>query len=314
MTRPVSVRTQQAAEEIGQNLAAWRKLLGARAALGLIFRRRFPVLGGLNLFAADRLAPRRRRRRPGGGRVVVWHACGDRRGRLVRVAVSAFLALVAGAGVSSQWNEWLLFTHAVDFGQKDELFHKDLGFYVFRLPFLSFLTSWLFFSFVMILIITAVQHYLNGGIRLQVERDYVTPQVKAHLSLLLGVLALVKAADYWLQRYELVFSTRGVIDGATYTDVNVQRPAIYLLLLISILSFGLLVTNIFRRGWQLPAVTVGLWAFCAIVAGSIYPAFVQRFRVEPAQSTKERTYVVRNIEATRQAYGLDTVEQRTLDQ
>ena len=290
----------------------WRNVLGARIVLALIFISVFFVLCWVNLFVADRLAPHHRPAGPEEELLAVWHEFTDRRARLVRVAVSAFLALIAGAGVSSQWNEWLLFTNAVDFGQKDPVFQQDIGFYVFRLPFLSFLTSWLFFTFVMILIITAVQHYLNGGIRLQVERDYVTPQVKAHLSLLLGVLALVKAADYWLQRYELLFSQRGAIDGATYTDVNVQRPAIYLLLLISILSFGLLITNIFRRGWQLPAVTVGLWAFCAIVAGSLYPAFIQRFQVEPAQSTKERPYVERNIEATRRAYGLDAIEQRTL--
>jgi uncharacterized membrane protein (UPF0182 family) len=293
--------------------SVWRKVLGARIVLALIFISLFFVLCWVNLMVADRIAPSRRPAGPEEDLLEAWHAFVDRRARVVRVAVAGVLALIAGAGVSSQWNEWLLFTHPVKFNEVDPLFHKDIGFYVFKLPFLTFLTNWLFFSFVMILLITAVQHYLNGGIRLQVERDYVTPQVKAHLSLLLGVLALVKAADYWLQRYELVFSQRGVIDGATYTDVHVQRPAIYLLLLISVLSFGLLITNIFRRGWQLPAVTVGLWAFCAIVAGNVYPAFVQRFRVEPAQSTKERVYVERNIAATRSAYGLDNVEQRQFD-
>ncbi len=292
--------------------SVWRNVLGARIVLALIFISFFFVLCWVNLFVADRIAPNRRPAGPEEDLLEAWHLFVDRRARIVRVAVAGVLALIAGAGVSSQWNEWLLFTHAVDFGEVDPLFQKDIGFYVFRLPFLTFLTNWLFFSFVMILLITAVQHYLNGGIRLQVERDYVTPQVKAHLSLLLGVLALVKAADYWLQRYELLFSERGVVDGATYTDVNVQRPAIYLLLLISVLSFGLLITNIFRRGWQLPAVTVGLWAFCAIAAGNVYPAFVQRFRVEPAQSTKERIYVERNIAATRIAYGLDDVEERQL--
>jgi uncharacterized membrane protein (UPF0182 family) len=297
---------------LGQT-SVWRKVLGAQAVLALLFIALFFVLCWVNLVVADRLAPRRRPAGPEEELLEAWHNFVDRRARLVRIGVAGMLAGIAGAGVSSQWNEWLLFTNAVDFGQKDPLFGKDIGFYVFRLPFLSFLTNWLFFSFVMILLITAVQHYLNGGIRLQVERDYVTPQVKAHLSLLLGVLALVKAADYWLQRYELVLSQRGVIDGATYTDVNVQRPAIYLLLMISVLSFGLLVFNIFRRGWQLPAVTVGLWAFSAIAAGSVYPAFVQRFQVEPAQSTKEREFVERNIIATRAAYGLDKVERRSFE-
>ena len=89
----------------------------------------------------------------------------------------------------------------------------------------------------------------------------------------------MKAADYWLQRYALTYSTRGTVDGATYTDVKAQLPAIYLLLFIALLSFGLFIYNIWRRGWVLPVVAVGLWALVSLIAGVAYPAFVQRFQV-----------------------------------
>jgi uncharacterized membrane protein (UPF0182 family) len=293
--------------------SVWRSVLGARLALALVFIAAFFVMCWVNLYVADRLAPVFRPPGPEEDLLEPYHDFVGHRVRLVRVIVAGVFALIAGAGVSSQWNDWILFTHRVDFHESDPLFHKDIGFYVFQLPFLSFLVNWLFFSFVMIFLITAVAHYLNGGIRLQTVGERVTPQVKAHLSLLLGVLALVKAGDYWLGRYELTTSTRGVVEGATYTDVKVQLPAIHLLILISLLSFVLLLINIRRRGWQLPAVTVGLWAFVAIVAGTIYPAFVQRFQVEPAQSNKEATYVDRNINATRASYGLDKVEVRPYD-
>ena len=79
--------------------------------------------------------------------------------------MSLLLALIAGAGVSSEWNSWLLFTHGGSFGIKDPQFHKDIGFYVFKLPFLSFVSGWLFAAFLIILIVTSVAHYLNGGIR-----------------------------------------------------------------------------------------------------------------------------------------------------
>src|SRR5690606_41974563 len=102
------------------------------------------------------------------------------------------------------------------------------------MPFMSFVIDWLFASLLIVINVTLVAHFLNGGIRVQPPSPRVTPQVKAHLSVLLAALALVKTADYWLQRYELTTSGRGVVDGASYTDVNAQLPAINLLVLISV--------------------------------------------------------------------------------
>jgi uncharacterized membrane protein (UPF0182 family) len=291
----------------------WRSVLGARVVLALIFIGLFFAICWANLYIADRIAPVFRPPGPEEDLLEPYHVFIARRMRLARVLVALLFAVIAGAGAAGQWNDWLLFNNRVDFGIEDPQFHRDIGFYVFQLPFLSFVVNWFFFSFVMIFLITAVAHYLNGGIRLQTTGERVTPQVKAHLSLLLGVLALVKVADYYLARFELTTSSRGVVDGATYTDVKVQLPALNLLMAISLLSFVLLIINIRRRGWQLPAVTVGLWAFVALVAGNIYPAFVQRFSVDPAESSKEKTYVERNIEFTRMAYGLDDVDTQTFD-
>jgi uncharacterized membrane protein (UPF0182 family) len=128
--------------------------------------------------------------------------------------------------------------------------------------------------------------------------------VKAHLSVLLGLLALIKTAGYYLQRYNLTFSHRGTVDGATYTDVKAQLPAINLLVLISIAAVVLFIVNIWRRGWTLPILAVGLWAFVALVIGGIYPAFVQRVKVEPSESSKEAPYITRNINATREALNM----------
>ena len=215
--------------------------------------------------------------------------------------------MIAGAGASGQWNEYLLFRNHVSFGVKDPQFDKDVGFYVFQLPFLSWVVGWLFAAFVIVFIVTAVAHYLNGGIRVQTPFQRVTPQVKAHLSVLLALLALVKAAGYYLQQFSLATSTRGTVDGPTYTDVHAQLPAIRLLLVISLFSVALFLYNIFRRGWVLPVLGVGLWAFVAVVAGTIVPAFIQKFRVEPSESSKERPYIERNIEATKAAMNLDNV-------
>ena len=142
---------------------------------------------------------------------------------------------------------------------KDPQFHKDIGFYVFRLPFLQFAVGWIFAALLVVLIVTAVFHYLNGGIRLQSPFQRVTPQVKVHLSVILALMALTKTVQYYLARFELVFSRRGFVDGASYTDVQAQLPALNLLMVISIAAAVLFIANIFRKGWVFPIIAVGLW-------------------------------------------------------
>lgn len=280
-------------------------VLGAKLALAGIFIGAFFVVCLANLWIADRLAPRGRVPGPDEEFLRRYQDLVGSRIWLVRIAVSLLFALIAGAGVSGRWKDWLLFTHAQDFGVDDPQFGIDLGFYMFRLPFLSFVVSWLFAAVVIIFVVTAVAHYLNGGIRVPVVGGRATPQVKAHLSVLLGLLALVRAAGYWLDRYELNMSSRGAVDGAGYTDVKAQLPALNLLVLISLAAFVLLIVNIWRRGFTLPVLAVGLWALVAVVAGTAYPALVERFQVEPAGATKELPYIERNIEFTRLGLGLN---------
>ncbi len=291
----------------------FRSVLLAQVVLVALFTALFFVICFVNLTVADRLAPIVRPPGPEEDLLARYHVAVGRRARMVRVVGSALLALLAGLGVSDRWQEWLLFTNGGDFGIEDAQFGKDIGFYVFKMPFTSFVVGWLFGTLIVTLVVTTVLHYLNGGIRLQTVGERVQPAVKAHLSLLLGLLALVKAADYWLARYELTTSTRGAVHGATYTDVKAQLPAINLLILISLFAVILLIVNIRRRGWVLPVLAVGLWAFVALVMGNIYPAVIQNLRVEPAESEKEAEYIGRNIEATRQAFGLDDVTVLQLD-
>ena len=123
------------------------------------------------------------------------------RSRLVRAVVSFFFALLAAAGVQSQWEEWLLFVNRQDFGITDPQFGTDIGFYLFQLPFLTYVVDWAFAAFIIIFILTVIAHYLNGGIRMAATSgERTTASVKVHLSAILAVLAVIRAADYWLQR------------------------------------------------------------------------------------------------------------------
>ncbi len=296
-------------DSIGQG-GTWQNLLAAKIAPALVFTVVFFAIMFVNLLVADRVAPRYRSMGPEDELLARYQeVAGPYTGR-IRVAISLFFALILGAGVSSHWRQWILFTNRVDFGIRDPQFGKDIGFYVFELPFLEFIAEWLFAGLVIVLVVTAVEHYLNGGIRFQTPFQRVTPQVKAHLSVIVALMALVKTAQYLLARYELALSTRGYTDGAGYTDVNARLPAFRLLAVISVFAAVLFLWNIRRRGWVLPVIAVGLWGLVSIVVGTIIPAGVQRFTVNPNEFEAEARYIDRNIEATRSAFNLSSVEER----
>ena len=289
----------------------FRGVLGTQIFLAVIFTLLFFILCFANLFIVDRLAPRFRGIGPEDELVQRYREImGPHTGK-VRLIVAAFFALVTGVGTSSHWNDYLMFRNATSFGMKDPQFKRDAGFFVFQLPFLKFVADWLFIAIVIITFITVVLHYLAGSIRLQAPSNRVTPQVKAHVSVLLGVLALVKAVQYYLDRFELDLSTSHVVHGATYTAVHAQLPAKSLLIIISITAALLFLVNIRMRGWTLPVIAVGLWALVGILAGAAYPAFIQKVRVEPNEAVRERTYIQRNITATRFSYGVKDVKEET---
>ena len=293
--------------------SVWRSVLGTKIALGVIFTLVFFALLWANLAIADLIAPTFRPLGPEEQLIERYHDAVGPRAGLVRAAVAGAFALIAGPGAAGQWGAWTLFRNHVPFETRDALFDKDLGFFVFQLPFAKFVVDRLFASLVIVAIITAVAHYLNGGIRFQTPMQKVTPQVKAHLSVLMAVLAMLKAVDYYLEKYELVYSTRGVVQGAGYTDVKAQLPAMQLLLGISLIAAALFIYNIFRRGWVLPMIAVGLWALVSVVVGAAIPAAVQQFRVQPTESSKELRYIDRNIRATKAAFGLRDVQMNSFE-
>ena len=177
----------------------WRSLISAKAVPAIIFTAIFFVLMLVNLIVADRVAPRYRGTGPEDEIIERYRGYVAPYAGRVRVGVALFFALVMGSGVAAQWQNWILFSNSTSFGIKDPQFHKDISFYVFRLPFLQFVAGWTFAAFLVVLIVTAVWHYLNGGIRLQSGYQRVTPQVKVHLSVLLALMSLTKTAQYYLE-------------------------------------------------------------------------------------------------------------------
>ena len=196
--------------------------LGLFGAFGAIF---FAVLW-VNLVVCDRIA---------GHDVVLaqedelvrryQHYVRPYSGRIY-VAIAIILALIGASGTISQWNNWILFRHGGNFGVTDPQFHKDVGFYVFKMPFLIFCVDWALAILIVTLAVTLIFHYLNGGIQPQRGIPRVRPPVKAHISVLLALIALDKAAGYVLQRWSLVNASDGYVNGAGYTDVHAGcRPS-----------------------------------------------------------------------------------------
>ena len=147
---------------------------------------------------------------------------------------SAFLAFLFGISASPMWDRLVLALHTVPFHMKDPVFGRDVSFYVFRLPFYQFLYGWAFAALVVVTLVVAGAHYVTGGIRPQSAAERVTPQVKAHLSVLIGLIALLRAWGYRLGQYNLLYSTRGKISGASYTDLHAQLPALNILAIVAV--------------------------------------------------------------------------------
>jgi uncharacterized membrane protein (UPF0182 family) len=280
-------------------------VIRSKVLLGFLFGALFFVILFVNLVIARRITPRYRVFSPEQEIIERYRVAVEPYLKWILPGIALLIALFVGIAASGRWEVFQLWRHSsgVSFGNPDPIFHKDPAFYIFRLPFLEYVQGWLFSAFVGITVIVALMHYLFGGIRLQSPGERVTPQVKVHLSVLLGLIMLTKAWGYWLGRYNLLTSNRGVVTGASYTDVHVQKPALLFLMVVAILCGLLFLVNIRLRGWILPGLGLGLLVVAAAGAAIVAFAF-QKFSVAPQELQRERPYIAYNIDATRKAFGL----------
>ena len=223
----------------------------------------------------------------------------------VLLIVSGVFGVFAGLSAAARWRTWLLWRHSTPFGIKDPQFHKDVSYFTFTYPFQRFVLGFVLTVVILSLLAAAVTHYLFGGVRLQTAGEKVSSAARVHLSVLIGVVVLLKAVAYYLDRFGLAFSGRGVVQGASYTDVHAVLPAKTILVGIAVVCALLFFANVVVRNILLPAGALALLVVSAIVIGGIYPAYTQQFRVRPNEVVRESVYIKRNIDATRVAYGID---------
>ena len=227
--------------------------------------------------------------------------------RWVFIGITAALIYFAGSSGMVFWKEWVLFNNATDFGVKDPQFGIDISFFAFKLPMYQALIGWGISTLILATLASVFVHYMYGGIRTQVQTDRTTVAARVQISILLGLIVLLKAVAYWFDRYALALKEGRLITGLTYTDVNALLPAKAILSAIAVVCSLLFFANIVRRSWLLPAAGTALMVISSVLIAGIYPGAIQQFQVKPSESSKEAPYIQRNIDATRAAYGLENV-------
>ncbi|MFP3988049.1 UPF0182 family protein [Streptomyces sp. E11-3] len=231
----------------------------------------------------------------------------------ILLAITALVGLIAGASASGQWRTWMLWVNGTSFGQTDAQFKMDIAFYMFDLPWYRFLLGFGFAAAVLGLIAAALTHYLYGGLRITTPGSRATAAATGHLSVLLGIFVALKAVAYWFDRYGLVVKSGDLKNadnwvGLRYVDANAYLPAKTILFCIAVICAVLFFATLWRRTWQLPLIGFGLMVLSALLIGGLYPAIVQQFQVKPNEQAKETPYIKKNIDATREAYGIADVK------
>ena len=230
--------------------------------------------------------------------------------RRLLLPVIAVIAFFAGARATGSWPTVLEYVNRTPFNQTDPLFGRDLGFYFFVLPFWRLLYAWSTALVAGTLILVAAVYVLQRSLVLTARGPRLAAGARTHLLGLAAVLLLVRAAGFWLDRFDLLYAPRGFVFGASYSDVHASLPVLQWLVVLAVLCAGACVFQMFRPGWRFLVaglvVLVVLW-----VAGlGIAPALLQSYRVKPNELVYERPYIENNIRMTRQAYALDRVAEK----
>ena len=220
---------------------------------------------------------------------------------------TALLSLIFGLVAQGNWEIVLQFFNGQPFGITDPAFHKEISFYVFSLPFLHMLRSWFLAALIISLLGSAAIYVLGYGTQ-RLKFDLARPVLTHACGLAIAILGLF-AWGYWLGIWELVFSTRGVVFGASFADMHAKLPAQWILLVVVIICMGVFVASVLRRNYRWALYGIGGWVVAAIIVGAIFPALIQRFQVEPSELAREKPYIEYNIQSTREAFALSHVKE-----
>jgi len=225
---------------------------------------------------------------------------------ILALLVVFLLGLLFGQIGAGQWQTILTFFNQKPFNVQDPIWHRDISFYVFTLPFYRLLWGWLLGVIILMMLMVAGIYFSRSGF----QNLQLPPRAIRHLSVLSAVFAALWAVHYQLDLYELLLSKRGFVYGVGAADVAARIPAYWIMTVLMVLIAGGLLIN--AAGVRLAPLAAALvvWLGAAFLLTVVFPGFVQQFQVKPSELSKENTYIKNEIDFTRQAYGLSGIADR----
>lgn len=230
--------------------------------------------------------------------------------RWVFLGISVLAALMVSSTAADNWIVVQQFINRVPMGTVDPIFHKDIGFYFFNLSFYRFVYGILMMALILTTVVVGFIYMINASTELLFGDWRQFTFAKSHVAILLAAIFGLKAIGYKLSAYDILFSPSGIVYGATYTDVHAKLLAYKVLLIVSLLVAVMILANIFIKKLNWILISIGAWIVLAIVMNGVYPALLQKLVVQPNEFNRERPYIESAIKYTRQAYGLDQVQNR----
>jgi len=220
---------------------------------------------------------------------------------------AALLALFVAAAEANAWTILLQYLYQAPYGANDPLYGKDIGFYLFSLPVYVRIKNWMMLTLILGALFAGAIYWLHGDIEYGAQHRSMSRAAIAHGSALLGLWFAVKAWSFALDRYLLLYGDNGVVVGASYTDIHVQLPVLWLLAALSIVAAFASWANLRMRTYWLPAAAILLVFGSSFLLSGILPGLFRHFFVKPSELQLEKPYIERNIALTRQAYDLDRI-------
>jgi uncharacterized membrane protein (UPF0182 family) len=215
-----------------------------------------------------------------------------------------------GEWASGHWKDYLVAAHPIHMAESDPIFGIGLSFYFFKLPFIWFLYHFALIVLIVCLLTAGFLYFVEGGVWIMPRGVSMARGARFHLMVLGGLLFLVIAYRSRLAMYNLLYSARGIIHGAGYTDIHATLPVLWILLVLCLITAGAFLAGAQLRSIRPPLFSIGALIAVALVGGAIYPAIMQQYVVTPNELAKEYPYIEHAIQFTRQAYALDRFDER----
>jgi len=289
-------------------LNVFTKILWTKIGLWFVFFFLFLIFSGLNIFYVFKKGNVQKIKIQQQGMPI---ELSKKVGVIISIVALLILGLIMAKNGSGRWELILKFFNKTSFNTQDPLFHKDISFYVFTLPVYSFLKSWSLGTVILTLLAVGFLYMVSGNVSMEYNKLQISDQAKKHLLFLVSLIGIIIAWNYWLKTYELLFSKRGLIFGAGYTDIKATRPGYLIMIAASLFATVFTLIGAKKGLFKHALIGFGTLIGAAILFTGIIPGVVQGISVKPNELVKELPFIKNNIELTRMGYNLNTVSTKS---